>query len=275
MRPRREPALMVCALLLLACHREKLVSERVAESGLTSASQSHAVVFTPEGPAPTPPRDPSDPILPSKGMPYAEARTMLLKQGLKLSSDARDNPSPDYPEVDCPKTWTICEGDFLFKDRDGWTYHILVSTEGDPPVVFTANFAHDVDGQPSIAPPEAPDIPKTAKLYGVARRQLLTLGYRPTRASAEPWKACAKAISSKGHIDCPDDVTLPEVANCSGTGLGRCQAYWLAPNGRVLTVLTMGEPQPGHIYYKSWATRAEMRDLPHGWRPRRQGRRMP
>lgn len=41
----------------------------------------------------------------------------------------------------------------------------------------------------------------------------------------------------------------PEVESCSGTGMGYCTAYWIAPDARVLSITTAGAPQPGGIYH--------------------------
>jgi len=67
-------------------------------------------------------------------------------------------------------------------------------------------------------------------------------------------------------LGCEADTDLPEVENCAGTGMGYCTAYWIAPDRRVLSITTIGEPQPGGIYHIAWAKPAELDALPDGWR---------
>lgn len=126
------------------------------------------------------------------------------------------------------------------------------------------------DAAPAAAsglPAATADIPKLPWSYGAARRTLMDLGYKPTNASKFVWSACARALDSDDYITCDADLPLPEIANCAGTGEGFCEAYWLAPDQRVLRVVTIGEPQPGAIYQLEWATPEQLADLPVDWKP--------
>ena len=197
---------------------------------------------------------------------YAAARSELLRRGLKLAPDAVEHPNPNHPELDCNPQWTICKALFLKSYGSGWRTYVIVETGSNPPRVISVDYAKTADGLPNIPPKVASDIPKLADDYWAARKQLLTLGYRPANAALEPYRVCAKEMESDQLIDCDADTDLPEVANCSGTGMGYCQIYWISPKGRVLAITASGEPQPGGIYFMQWASQADLKNLPPGWK---------
>ena len=197
---------------------------------------------------------------------YSAARREFLRRGLKLAPDAVEHPNPNHPELDCNPQWSTCRALFLKADRGGWRTYVIVETEGNPPRVTSVDYAKTADGLPNIPPKVASDIPKLASDYWAARKQLLTLGYRPANAALKPYRVCAKEMESGQVIDCDADTDLPEVANCSGSGMGFCQIYWISPKDRVLAITASGEPQPGGIYFMEWASQADLKDLPPGWK---------
>jgi len=118
-----------------------------------------------------------------------------------------------------------------------------------------------------VAPSATPAAPPSLDpVYWAARRQLLALGYRPAKAKTDPWRVCADAMENPDDLQCEPDMVLPEVADCSGTGMGFCLTYWIASDGRVLKIITAGEPQPYGVHAVSWATPEDLADLPAGWK---------
>jgi len=229
--------------------------------GLTAAG-------SPDPPAPAQSEKAAQPALPAPGTPYAEARRALIAQGLTPDTARTEAPHPDYPELDCPPEGSGgCRGLFLRREADGWRRYFVVLTAGAPPVVQEARSPYTAEGLLSIPPPLAPDIPKLPQDYFAARRQLLQLGFKPTRAATPPLSVCARALESGQSIDCAPDLPLPEVMSCSGTGAGVCEAYWLAPDHRVLRILTIGEPSPGDLHHLEWASAEQIAHLPKGWEP--------
>src|SRR5262249_52990066 len=106
---------------------------------------------------------------------------------------------------------------------------------------------------PAIPPPLAADVPQLAGSYLKARKTLLAQGFKPARN---------RNHSEITDIFCRDTqcnhtFALPELA-CSGTGLGRCNMYWISPGGRVLHVMTIGENRA--IYFVEWSSWKELRD---------------
>jgi hypothetical protein len=203
--------------------------------------------------------------LPPGGMTFTQARELLLGQGAALAQDPVASPHPEYNELDCKaSTNDPCRALFLWKDKRGWGQYIVVETgRGAAPLVQAARWAGAADGLLSVPPPEAADVPELDKAYLAARGQLTTQGFVPVKASAEPLKVCA-APAAAGAPACEPDTPLPEVQACTGT----CTAFWLAPDqSRVLKITTTGDPQPGRIYYKEWATPKDLKALPADWKP--------
>lgn len=202
------------------------------------------------------------------GLPadYAAARAELLRRGLVIAPDKVSKPHPQHPELDCYMPAGQCEALFLETDAEGWRRYILVKTEGAPPRVVSASSPPTAFGLSPIPPSVSSDIPRLPDDYWTARTRLKTLGYRPAKAAAKPYRVCARTMAAGEYLDCEDDTDLPEIENCAGTGAGYCTALWIAPDGRVLKITTIGEPQPGGVYHKAWAKPEDLKDLPPGWK---------
>lgn len=205
---------------------------------------------------------------PFPGVPsaYVDARQDLLRRGLVIAPNKPERPHPAHPELDCDPATGACTGLYLETDAEGWRHYVVVSAEGAPPRVASISYAPTVLGLPSIPPPPPADAPKLSDGYWPARAELLALGFRPARASPEPHRVCAAEMASGEYLDCEADTDLPEIESCSGTGMAFCSAHWIAPDGRVLSITTIGEPQPGGVYHVAWAKPAELESLPEGWR---------
>ena len=216
--------------------------------------------------------------LPSDGMSFTQARELLLGQGAALAQDPVAAPHPEYNELDCPDaTADLCRALFVWKDKRGWGQYIVVETgRGAAPLVKAARWAAGADGLLSVPPPEAPDVPQLDKTYLSARAQLETQGFAPVKASAEPVKVCANPTAGAIDAKCQPDTPLPEVQGCAGTGAAFCTSYSLAPDKtRVLKITTTGEPQPGKVYFKEWATSRDLKALPADWKPQQSYRSFP
>lgn len=149
---------------------------------------------------------------------------------------------------------------------------LAVAACGDKDAVVTAGKdkvaeAIAAGGIAPVAPSAAPaPAPSLDPVYWKARRQLLALGYRPAKARTDPWRVCADAMENPDDLQCEPDTVLPEVADCSGTGMGFCLTYWIAPDDRVLRITTAGEPQPYGVHQIAWAVPADLAALPAGWK---------
>lgn len=194
-----------------------------------------------------------------EGMPYAQARKRLFAIGLTLvPQDARFGPGPaqhphsDFPELDGRRA-------VLFQRLpDGGADFVVIEVD-ERLLVTQVRSPASIDALPAIPPPFAAGIPNMADQdYAAARRRLLALGF----VSKKTWDP-----ASPDHTPPPWVENLPpEVPWCSGSGMAFCAGFWIAPDGRVLKVTTIGEPQPGRIYDMTWATPDDLADLPEGWR---------
>lgn len=212
--------------------------------------------------------DPDGDGLPNAGTPYGVARTFVISRGMTPYVDDGNGRGETYPELWC-KGGRFCQAAFLYRDAEGWGQYLVIETDAGGKVVREARSPYTAEGYVSIPPPLDIDIPNQLnRPYGKARKSLLAQGYLPAKAyGEEPVMACSRAIESDDFVDCEADVELPEVADCSGTGKAYCWAYWLAKDGRVLKITTIGEPQPGGVYHMEWASQEDLSDLPEGWRP--------
>jgi hypothetical protein len=190
---------------------------------------------------------------PTAGMGYAEVRASLLREGMEIAPDPVRRPDKTFHEIDCDMlgTWHYCEARFLWRQKNGWRQYFVVDVDPNGESVVYAGDPMDAEGLPSIPPPLANDVPQLTGSYLAARAQLKRLGFRPAHRPGE-----------QAHM-CPDEacrtaVTVPE-AECSGTGLGYCNAYWISRNGRVLEVYTIGE-HPS-VHYVSWTTQQTLQDF--------------
>jgi hypothetical protein len=268
MKVRASAALLSAAALLVGCGRQhapdgqpqQMLQIDTAAAPKSSRSAPIRLVAKME-----------DMKLPADGMSFTQARELLIGQGASLAPDTVAAPHPEYNELDCPDaTADLCRALFVWKDKRGWGQYIVVETgRGAAPLVKAARWAATVDGLLSIPPPEAEDVPQLDKSYWSARAQLTAQGFTPVKASEAPYKVCAKEMTGAPNSDdCAPDTALPEVESCAGTGAAFCTTYWLAPDkARVLKITTAGEPQPGKIYFKEWATPKDLKALPSDWRP--------
>lgn len=110
--------------------------------------------------------------------------------------------------------------------------------------------------------------------YLVARSRMLSMGYSPIdvgdlrredcsgSSADEPFvcayrQACEEDYGSEPRpydAACPTPLFLPEVSDCSGTGMAFCEIFWRSPEGRIMRVIASGEPQPGGITHLEWAS---------------------
>jgi hypothetical protein len=212
---------------------------------------------------------------PAKGTPYADARASLLKQGLVITRERRSYSStkqrvalrkrgiatPEilppldrrFPEIDCWKTYISvnCRALFLETDKRGWRGYVVVDINPKDKTVTDIRYPYDVEGLPSIPGPLAHDVPQLKGSYLKARNTLRALEFLPARNhdSAEVSRVCSDKR-------CDRVIALPE-AQCAGTGMAPCLAYWISPNNRVLRINTMGEhPQ---VYFVEWSTWKDLR----------------
>lgn len=189
----------------------------------------------------------ADVKFPPVGTSYQDARTALRKQGVRVEK----TPDCVTPVSTSGKTW--CFAVFREKTPDGWTHFIVAELDQSKSRVTKIRYAVTSEGLQSIPPPDASDIPKLKPpYYPVMRNQLLKLGYRPMqRLDTSFGKACV-------DYECKRFAMLPE-SNCSGTGYSYCSHLWLAPDGRVLHVITQGETV-ADLYRAIWTTRKEVRN---------------
>jgi hypothetical protein len=191
---------------------------------------------------------------PTKGISYVQARAMLFKQGLRIAPDRPSKPDQTFGELDCPTSFFrhACRALFLEKKPDGWRNYVVVYVNQSDKTVISANYPTTVEGMLSIPPPLSANVPQIKGSYLVARERLRELGFRPARRIGEHSRICV-------DIGCRHQIVLPE-AECSGTGASFCNAYWIAKNGRVLDVVTVGEVHPG-VYFVRWTTPKELREF--------------
>jgi len=192
-----------------------------------------------------------EPEFPSEGTPYAQAKASLLRQGLKLAPEKPAHPDPHNRELDCdPPGSTDCQALFLYREKDGWRFYVLVPVDARDRKVGRVRFAWPGDEHDPIPPPEPPGVPKLHGSYDAARKTLRNLGYMPIRAVGEPAHTCANT-ECKGTLVIREGTCFMDVPDCS--------MFWRAPDGRVLEVMTAGEIRGGDVYYVTWSTWAKQR----------------
>ena len=81
-------------------------------------------------------------------------------------------------------------------------------------------------------------------LYARARRRLISMGYTPLASTA--------SNEERGVDMLPILLDMPEIDGCTSMGRSMCNAFWRAPDGRVLEVSTTGEPAPGKVDALTW-----------------------
>ncbi|HYC99322.1 hypothetical protein [Brevundimonas sp.] len=161
---------------------------------------------------------------------------MLASLSLAACGERADEAAPTPAETKAETVSAIGTGDTMF---EGGAYeHQLVEkgvrVEGLP----------DVDGR-----------------YFDVRARLLKAGFQPVdtnSADSERFKVCPEEFQTGQIVGaCSSQlVVLPEVEACAGAGLGPCRLAWRAPDGRMLTVFTAGEPQPGVVSGVEWGAAA-------------------
>jgi len=187
-----------------------------------------------------------DPSFPPDGTPYAEARRALLRQGLRLSHRRPAHPNAAYRELDCDGS--ACRALFIFKNSEGWRLFVLADVDAATLRTTHVGFPRRGEDYQAIPPPEPRDVPHLPRDYRKARPALKRLGYRPVRVNDEgshPWRY--------PELHCFMDIA-------------ECDAWWSAPDGRLLKILAVGE-QTHTIYFKTWATRAERAEMLSRRRP--------
>ncbi len=216
-----------------------------------------------------------DTVFPPTGIPYAEARASLLRQGLTIVSERQTYASPKeraelrkkgtisqeqmpssdpkYHEIDC---WKLdkeedCRALFLETDERGWKYYVVVMIDPKTNKVEDVHYPATFEALPAIPPSLAADIPQIKGNYYGARKTLKAKGFRPT----QNWRGRETTSSVCSDETCKRYINLPE-ADCSGTGMGFCTAYWISPDSRVLKVTTIGEyPE---VYFAEWSNWKEL-----------------
>ncbi|MBI3677991.1 MAG: hypothetical protein HY243_15390 [Proteobacteria bacterium] len=187
-------------------------------------------------------------ITPDTRYPSAKERAEYRKHGVVVF-EKLEHPNKKFPEIDCLKDGDTlnCTALFLETDERGWRNYVVVAVDLKNLTVVNADYPSTSDALPSIPGPVARDVPKLQGSYLKARGTLRALGFKPARnRDHDNWaRICF-------DDDCNRSVTLPE-AQCSGTGMSFCTAYWISPNKRVLRITTIGERDPD-IYFMEWST---------------------
>jgi hypothetical protein len=206
---------------------------------------------------------------PANDAPYADARALLLKQGLVIARDPRSYPNarrraaqrkrgifvpgklahPDqrFREIDCrnDRESVYCFALFLETDERGWRNYIIVYIDPKNKTVIDARYPAPVEGLPSIPGPLASDVPQLKGSYLVARKTLRSLGFQPARnRQFEPGRFYVD--HNYMHF-----IVMTET-ECSGTGQAYCLAFWISKDKRVLRITTIGEDR--RIYFVEWST---------------------
>ena len=199
----------------------------------------------------------AEPRFPSIGMPYEQAKELLLKQGFRVARDPRplvpQLPDHRHSEINCGGQRPTCEALFLYRWPNGWQEYAVVLVKPDTLQIVVAEWRSPADGLKSIPPPGAPDVPKLKGYYFSARKHLRALGFAPLKMRW-PSKTCA---SSK--LPCKRLVVMLE-ANCT-SDTAECVSFWRASGGRVLKVQTVGEVFGGRIYFVNWSTQREQQEM--------------
>jgi hypothetical protein len=184
---------------------------------------------------------------------YAQVRATLLHKGLRVAPDKAERPDREFPEIDCAQS--PCRALFLNLVK-GWQQYVVVEVDARSQAVTAVRDPFDAEGLVSIPPPPGPGVPHLEHSYLAARAQLQRLGFKATRPRHDvlgPARYCVDIGTCKRF------TTLDELS-CSGTGMGFCTAFWTAPNGRILTVTTIGEDHES-VYYAEWSNRAALEDF--------------
>jgi hypothetical protein len=215
-----------------------------------------------------------DAVFPAPGMPYAEARASLLKQGLIIASKKQTYDSPEqrvalrkkgiispepmlssdpkFREIDCWKldNEASCRALFLETDERGWKNYVVVMIDPKTNMVVDVHYPATVEALPSIPPSLAADIPQITGSYYGARKTLKAKGFQPVQNRSGRWSgSVCSDHTCKRYIK-------PSESSCSGTGMNFCITYWISPDNRVLEVTTIGEyPE---VYFAEWSSWKEL-----------------
>jgi hypothetical protein len=192
-------------------------------------------------------------VFPPPGTPYADAKAMLLKQGVRLAPDRARQPNKQFHECDEDSgKWLgkpFCNAYFLESADRGWKYYVIVPVYLGTLTVADVHYPSTPEGHPPIPGPFPKGVPAIRNhTYFAARNILKGLGYRPARnqnSEAGYNNRCADP-------NCKRTVHFNET-DCSGTGMAYCTAYWIAPDKRVLRITTIGEfPMIHFAEWSSW-----------------------
>jgi len=195
----------------------------------------------------------SGPNFPTPNTPYASARQMLFRQHMRVAPDKIGRPDKQFPELDCSKRreWEdSCRALFIWSTPDGWGNYVVVWVRRDDKLVSEAHFPFPVEGPFRAIPPRLPsDVPRLPAAYLRARVELRRLGFTPAGIN-DPGATCLDRR-------CKHEMKLRETI-CA-VDAPYCNAYWIAPDGRALKVMTTGEFNGGRVYYETWITDKELK----------------
>lgn len=125
--------------------------------------------------------------------------------------------------------------------------------EYETKAVVAATATPAIEPAAPVATQEA--LPQLTGSYWEARKVLLAQSYSSANEASEGRRVCVASMEQERELaECPsEEVVLPEVEDCAGTGMGQCLALWRSPGGRLLRIVTVDGPQPGVISTIEWA----------------------
>jgi hypothetical protein len=189
---------------------------------------------------------------PGAGTPYAEARAMLMRQGVMPVPRMADHHDRRFRELDCAtgSDYYACRAVFIHRQQDGWRVYVMVYTDKGRNVV-EADYPKPPENLLSLPPPIPKNMPPVRGDYLRARARLKALGFKPAERGDDPqWicldRKCRRHVEVR-EVQCAADVPL-------------CTAFWTARDGRVLRVDLIGESNP-RIRFMEWATRKDLQEF--------------
>lgn len=187
---------------------------------------------------------------PTAGTTYAKAKQSLLAQGAKVAPDQPQAAHTSVKEVDCGEQargrGSPCRALFIVKDDEGWGQYVVVSLTKDLHVVSAAFGSIRPDLVLPVPPPPPADAPKLSRSYLGARTLLRKAGYEPLGVE-DPVSFCSGPENARiacrlrklRETQCFMDIPI-------------CNAFWRAPDGRVLWIEVLGEAPDLSVRYAGW-----------------------